>query len=59
MQISMANLSTIQSDISIISDKVFNESDEFESTNPRARKLQAVAVKVLHPGIKGQLKYPL
>ncbi|EFN69018.1 Uncharacterized aarF domain-containing protein kinase 2 [Camponotus floridanus] len=36
--------------------KAFNENDEPMSTSPRARKLQAVAVKVLHPGIKGQLK---
>ncbi|KAL6447010.1 hypothetical protein ACFW04_001402 [Cataglyphis niger] len=35
--------------------KAFDES-EFASTSPRARKLQAVAVKVLHPGIKDQLK---
>lgn len=45
--------------ISTISDRALDESDEFASTSPRAKKLQTVAVKVLHPGIKGQLKYPL
>ncbi|KAM0729486.1 putative aarF domain-containing protein kinase 2 [Formica fusca] len=39
-----------------VENKAFDESDEFASTSTRARKLQAVAVKVLHPGIKGQLK---
>ncbi|XP_032684506.1 uncharacterized aarF domain-containing protein kinase 2-like isoform X2 [Odontomachus brunneus] len=35
-----------------------NENDENDKVAPAgpARKLQAVAVKVLHPGIKGQLK---
>lgn len=37
-----------------------DENDEVASAGSRpARKLQAVAVKVLHPGIKGQLKYLL
>ncbi|CAL1687398.1 unnamed protein product [Lasius platythorax] len=39
-----------------VENKAFDENDEFTSTSPRVRKLQAVAVKVLHPGIKGQLK---
>ncbi|XP_072749446.1 uncharacterized aarF domain-containing protein kinase 2 [Anoplolepis gracilipes] len=37
-------------------DKAFNENDKFASTSPGAKKLQVVAVKVLHPGIKSQLK---
>lgn len=40
---------------STISDKTPDESGEFAP----ARKLQTVAVKVLHPGIEGQLKYLL
>ncbi|XP_071649990.1 uncharacterized aarF domain-containing protein kinase 2 [Temnothorax longispinosus] len=36
-------------------DRALDESDEFAPASPRARKLQTVAVKVLHPGIKGQL----
>ncbi|XP_011685452.1 PREDICTED: uncharacterized aarF domain-containing protein kinase 2-like isoform X2 [Wasmannia auropunctata] len=39
-----------------VENKALNESDEFASASPRSRKLQTVAVKVLHPGIKGQLK---
>ncbi|XP_014489555.1 PREDICTED: uncharacterized aarF domain-containing protein kinase 2-like [Dinoponera quadriceps] len=44
--------------VSMILDEVpDDENDENGEVAPRAaRKLQAVAVKVLHPGIKGQLK---
>jgi len=42
--------------LSIISDETF-ESDKFAFTNLHTRKLQVVAVKVLHPGMKNQLKY--
>lgn len=49
--------------ISIILDEAPNENDENDEVAPAgsraARKLQVVAVKVLHPGIKGQLKYLL
>ncbi|XP_067204019.1 uncharacterized aarF domain-containing protein kinase 2-like isoform X2 [Linepithema humile] len=39
-----------------VENKTLNGSNKFASTSPCARKLQAVAVKVLHPGIKSQLK---
>ncbi|XP_077280544.1 putative aarF domain-containing protein kinase 2 [Temnothorax americanus] len=39
-----------------VENRALDESDEFAPASPRARKLQTVAVKVLHPGIKGQLK---
>ncbi|XP_020293589.1 uncharacterized aarF domain-containing protein kinase 2-like isoform X2 [Pseudomyrmex gracilis] len=37
-------------------DKTPDESIEFTFPDPRARRLRAVAVKVLHPGITDQLK---
>ncbi|KAL0113006.1 hypothetical protein PUN28_012324 [Cardiocondyla obscurior] len=36
--------------------EIYDKIDDFAPAGPCARKLQAVAVKVLHPGIKGQLK---
>ncbi|XP_011631396.1 uncharacterized aarF domain-containing protein kinase 2-like [Pogonomyrmex barbatus] len=39
-----------------VENRAIDESGEFTPVNPYVRKLQAVAVKVLHPGIKGQLK---
>lgn len=47
--------------VSMLLEEAPGENDENDEVAPAgpARKLQAVAVKVLHPGIKGQLKYLL
>ncbi|XP_026829620.1 uncharacterized aarF domain-containing protein kinase 2 [Ooceraea biroi] len=42
--------------LSIISEKTFDQSDKFAFASPHTRKLQVVAVKVLHPGIEDRLK---
>ncbi|XP_018405692.1 PREDICTED: uncharacterized aarF domain-containing protein kinase 2-like [Cyphomyrmex costatus] len=39
-----------------VDNKAHNRSDKFASTTQCTKKLQTVAVKVLHPGIKSQLK---
>ncbi|KYQ47259.1 putative aarF domain-containing protein kinase 2 [Trachymyrmex zeteki] len=39
-----------------VDNKALNGSDKLTSASPCTRKLQTVAVKVLHPGIKGQVK---
>ncbi|KYM83507.1 putative aarF domain-containing protein kinase 2 [Atta colombica] len=48
---------TWESQISHFADtKVLNGSDKLASASPRTRNLQTIAVKILHPGIEGQLK---
>lgn len=44
----------------IISEKTLNIDETDENVNAYvSRKLQPVAVKILHPGIKGQLRYEI
>ncbi|XP_054009095.1 uncharacterized aarF domain-containing protein kinase 2-like isoform X2 [Hylaeus anthracinus] len=40
-------------------DRMLNDDGEMQQDNAYKRKLQPVAIKILHPGIKGQLKRDL
>lgn len=41
----------------LISDRILNGNDGIEHVDANKKNLQPVAVKVLHPGIKEQLRY--